>query len=449
MFQLPNAPGGLPIAQSVDLQNGGSGQTPQEFIQFTTSESSTPGCPAGTAAYGIAVLRVSGTATDNLQVFASTSAGGTLRYNVHDRSLDFPADSPDVLSVAAIDVKNATTNPQEVFSSQGPVLAAGGGLPINPNPATDTNLKPDVASFDDVTTVSIPTFNGTSASAPHVAGMAALFMQKFGVQTTATNLTNNIITPLRTIANTGANDLGTAGKDYLYGYGRLKFAQDASFKFLQQPTNTLAGATMTPAVKVGVFDSAGIADPYTLYTDAALAIGTNPGGGTLTGGGSQPLTAGVASFSGLKIDKAGTGYTLVASSTPAGITGTSNAFNITTGTATHLAFIVQPSNVVAGNVVTPTVKVAIEDANNNIVTTATNAITLKKTTCTTTVPAGGGPIAAVSGVASFPNLKLNTVANGVVLQATATGLTSINSNTFNVTASDRLFANGFEAGCVP
>ncbi len=77
---------------------------------------------------------------------------------------------------------------------------------------------------------------------------------------------------------------------------------------------------MTPAVKVGVVDSGGNLDPYTLYTDATLSIGTNPVGGTLTGGGSQPLTAGVATFSGLKIDKSGTGYTLKATSTPAGLT---------------------------------------------------------------------------------------------------------------------------------
>ena len=69
-----------------------------------------------------------------------------------------------------------------------------------------------------------------------------------------------------------------------------------------------------------------------------VAIGNNPGGGTLSG---TPTTVnasgGIATFSGLSIDKAANGYTLVASS--AGLTnGTSAGFNITAGTASKLAF---------------------------------------------------------------------------------------------------------------
>ncbi|HEX4481848.1 MAG TPA: S8 family serine peptidase, partial [Rudaea sp.] len=436
---------------------------PQQDLQYTASGGATGGCPAHSAVYAIAVTKNIGVPAGtnyNLQVFATTDDDIPINYRVAARSLDFPADSPNVLSVAAIDVANATTTPQEPFSSEGPVLATGGGLPVNPNPLTDTNLKPDVASFDNVTTVTYgaggkdpplaTAFFGTSASTPHVAGMAALFMERFGIPTSATNLTNNIITPLRTIASTGANDLGTVGKDYSYGYGRLKFQQDAGFKFLQQPTNTVAGATITPSVKVEVIDTAGIADPYTLYTYATLAIGTNPGGGTLTGGGMTALTAGAATFSGLHIDKAGTGYTLVATSTPTGLMSSSNAFNITAGTATHLAFLVQPSNVQAGKPVTPTVQVAVEDASGNVVSTASASITLRKTTCNTVVPTGGGPVSTVGGVASFPNLTLNTVANAVVLQASVTsGFSAITSSPFNVTGGDTIFANGFEAGCVP
>jgi hypothetical protein len=449
------------VATSTLPQNGGTGQTPQEAIEYTAAAGATTGCSvAHTAVYATAVVRVAGTTTnDNLQVFATTSEDHPLNYRIAARSLDFPADSPNVMSVAAIDVANTTTTPQEQFSSEGPVLDSGGKLPINPNPLTDTNLKPDIASFDNVTTVTYgaggkdpppaTSFLGTSASTPHVAGMAALFMQRFGIQTSATDLTNAIITPLRTIASTGSNDLGTVDKDYQYGYGRLKFQKEAALTFLQQPANTLANNVITPAVKIGIVDTEGKPDIYTLYNDANLAIGTNPTGGTLSGGGTAPFVQGVAPYSALKINKAGTGYTLAATSTPSGLVATSNPFNITTGAATKLVFTVQPSTVIAGHVISPTVQVSVEDANGNVVPTGSFSVTLKKTTCTTTTPVGGGPIVTTNGVASFPNLALWTAANGVVLQATATGLTSINSGTFNVTAnSDKVFRNGFET-CTP
>src|SRR2546422_9307793 len=64
--------------------------------------------------------------------------------------------------------------------------------------------------------------------------------------------------------------------------------------------------------------------------DVTVAIGTNAGGGTLSGARTHAAVSGVATFSGLSIDKAGTGYTLTA--TGAG-SATSAAFNITAGGA--------------------------------------------------------------------------------------------------------------------
>ncbi|MEP6484527.1 MAG: S8 family serine peptidase [Rudaea sp.] len=446
---IPNW-GLLPVAQSNNLQNGGSGQTPQEIIQYTAVGGATGGCPAHSAAYAIAVARVAGTtAFDNLQVFASTSEGQPLNFDVTSRSLVFPADSPNVLSVAAIDVANATKNPQELFSSEGPVLGTGGDLPTNTDPATDPNLKPDLASFDDVTTVTIPTFFGTSASAPHAAGMAALFMQKFGTPTTSANLTSTILTPLRAISLTGSNDLGTVGKDYQYGYGRLRFQKDASLYFLQQPSNAAVNTTIVPPVKIGVLDTEGKPDLYPLYTGVTLGLGNNPGGGALTGGGAALFVQGVATYSALKINQGGTGYTLSATSTPNGLTATSAAFNITTGAASKLVFTVQPTNVIAGHPISPAVQVSVEDANGNLVTAGSFQLTLKKIGCTTATPSGGGPIATTNGVVSFPALTLNTMANGVQLQAIANGLSTATSQSFNVTKNvDVVFANGFEV-CKP
>jgi hypothetical protein len=58
-----------------------------------------------------------------------------------------------------------------------------------------------------------------------------------------------------------------------------------------------------------------------------IAIANNPGSATLTGTATRNAVNGIASFSGLKLDQAGTGYTLVVTS--AGLApDTSTAFNV-------------------------------------------------------------------------------------------------------------------------
>src|SRR5439155_177451 len=119
--------------------------------------------------------------------------------------------------------------------------------------------------------------------------------------------------------------------------------------FSVEPTNTVAGAAITPAVQITAQDGNGnTAAGFT--GNITVAIGTNPSSGTLSGTKTVAAVAGVATFSGLSIDKAGTAYTLTA--TGAGST-TSTAFNITAGTATALVFSVEPTNTVAGAAITP------------------------------------------------------------------------------------------------
>ncbi len=98
--------------------------------------------------------------------------------------------------------------------------------------------------------------------------------------------------------------------------------------FGTQPSGAQPGATITPSVTVRIEDAAG-----TLVTtdtrSVTVALGSNPGGGTLNGTKTVNAVGGVATFSTLSISNVGNGYTLVASAT--GLTGaTSNAFNITT-----------------------------------------------------------------------------------------------------------------------
>ncbi len=102
--------------------------------------------------------------------------------------------------------------------------------------------------------------------------------------------------------------------------------------FTVQPAATNVGVAFAVAPAVSITDAGG--NVATTGTDSTrsitLAIGTNPGAGTLTctGGLTRAAVAGVATFTGCSISGAGVGYTLTASST--GLTSaTSTAFNVT------------------------------------------------------------------------------------------------------------------------
>lgn len=97
--------------------------------------------------------------------------------------------------------------------------------------------------------------------------------------------------------------------------------------FGQQPTNTTAGAAISPPLTVRVEDQAG-----NLVTSSSasitLAIGTNPAGAALNGTATRSAVGGIATFDDLSLSTGGTGYTLVAAS--AGLVdATSQPFNVT------------------------------------------------------------------------------------------------------------------------
>jgi hypothetical protein len=96
--------------------------------------------------------------------------------------------------------------------------------------------------------------------------------------------------------------------------------------FTTQPGGGTSGRAWStqPVVTIESVDGNPVASDTSTVT---LSIHTNPGGGTLRGC-SASTVAGVARFSGCKIDKAGTGYALTATDTSDSLTATSAAFNI-------------------------------------------------------------------------------------------------------------------------
>ncbi|HEY3220831.1 MAG TPA: PKD domain-containing protein, partial [Gemmatimonadales bacterium] len=97
--------------------------------------------------------------------------------------------------------------------------------------------------------------------------------------------------------------------------------------FTVQPSTTTAGSTISPAVVVAAQDGGGSTDASFSGT-ISIALGANLSGGLLAGTRSVSAVNGVATFSNLSIDRAGSGYTLQATAT--GLTGAASApFNIT------------------------------------------------------------------------------------------------------------------------
>jgi len=151
--------------------------------------------------------------------------------------------------------------------------------------------------------------------------------------------------------------------------------------------------------------------------------------GTLT----VAAVSGVATFSTISIDKVGTGYTLDA--TASGLTtATSNSFDITLGSATQLAFSVEPSNTVATASISPAIEVQVHDAGGNLISAATDSITLAiGTNPSSGTLSGTLVVAAVSGEATFSDISIDNTGTGYTLTANAGGLTGATSASFNIT----------------
>ncbi|MBS4028933.1 MAG: T9SS type A sorting domain-containing protein, partial [Ignavibacteriales bacterium] len=212
----------------------------------------------------------------------------------------------------------------------------------------------------------------------------------------------------------------------------------AKLSFTTQPGDGAGGSNLSTQPAVSVQDLGGNTVTSSSHS-ITLAIGNNPSGGTLSVE-SNPLNAssGVASYSGVQINKAGIGYTLTASTT-GGVTGaTSDSFDITFGTAAKLVFTTQPSNGIIGNNLATQPVVNIEDAVGNIVTNASNAITLAlgANPSGAILTVGSNPINAVSGVATFSGVKLDKIGIGYTLRASAGGFPDSFSTTFNITDFD-------------
>ena len=125
-------------------------------------------------------------------VVASSGNAGT-------SSPGYPGAYPSAIAVGAIDINDQRAG----FSNFGPHLDVMAPSPGILSPGENSNSDYD------------PNFGGTSAAAPHVAGLAALMLS-----------INPSLTPeeVRTAMYENADDFGAAGFDNFYGHGRINVA---------------------------------------------------------------------------------------------------------------------------------------------------------------------------------------------------------------------------------
>jgi hypothetical protein len=173
------------VAYSAAVQNGDD--EPWEILGYYATYTGT---------YHIAIGKRGSAAPVNFHLYSYYQ---DLQYQTAANSLTVPADSFSAVAVGAVNYSTPTA--LESFSSHGPT--------------DDGRIKPDLVAPDGVSTVTwapYGPFTGTSASAPCTAGAAALVKQHFPSYTPA---------QIQAFLEGRAVDLGTAGKDNLYGAGRL------------------------------------------------------------------------------------------------------------------------------------------------------------------------------------------------------------------------------------
>ena len=150
-----------------DAQDGGDHDVPKETIRLTNSGPQT-------TTVALRVKSMDGSKPSWLQLVVW--GGGVLGTATYGYSIGTPADSP-VLGV----------------------IAAGAGSPTglynysSRGPTPDGRIKPDIIGAAGQATATSSSFGGTSAAAPHVAGLAALVAQQ-NPEFTPTQVTNYLKT---------------------------------------------------------------------------------------------------------------------------------------------------------------------------------------------------------------------------------------------------------------
>lgn len=191
LYVLNNA--GTVVASSTVTQSRFN--DPYEAVSFAYVSSQAP--------YSVRVTNAGGASTSGLDISLFSFSNGFEYYTLASSIMD-PASAHGAFTVGAIRQSNwlpPATPSLEYYSGQGPT--------------TDGRLKPDLVAPDGTSSLTYGTLNsyGTSFSSPTTAGAAALLLQED---------TNRSAATLANLLRSSATDIGAAGADPVYGYGKLQ-----------------------------------------------------------------------------------------------------------------------------------------------------------------------------------------------------------------------------------
>lgn len=206
------------------FDQGNNALPPFEYLEVTN-------CTSAFTPYSLIIDRFKGSGTPRMDVFFDGPVAQVEHFSAS--SLPEPASSPAVMTVGAHCWVNGAYEP---YSSVGPTI--------------DNRVKPDITGPDGTSSSvygpASPTnnpckagFTGTSAAAPHVTGAAADLLSANGGLDVA---------ELQKLLEDRSLDSGPAGKDIVFGSGRLRLGAAGS---APAPTPRRL-STMTP---LRLFDS--------------------------------------------------------------------------------------------------------------------------------------------------------------------------------------------------